>query len=82
VLRGQLNGNPEAGDRIPGVNGPVFKVRISSQDMQRGKSGGYRAIYFLKTQQGVIYLLAIYAKAQREDIRPEEINAILRNLDI
>ncbi len=80
ALQVQLQDNPDAGDRIPGVDGSVFKVRVRSQDMQRGKQGGYRVIYYLRIQPDAIYLLTIYAKAQQEDIRPEEINCTKRDL--
>lgn len=78
TLQRQLQDNPTSGDRIPGVDGPVFKIRLQSQDMQRGKQGGYRVVYYLRVQPDMIYLLTIYAKARQEDIRPEEINQILK----
>jgi len=81
ILQTQLQNNPNSGDRIPNIDGPVFKMRVQSHDMQRGKQGGYRVIYFLRAQSGVIYLLTIYAKAQQENIRPAEINQILKTIE-
>jgi mRNA-degrading endonuclease RelE of RelBE toxin-antitoxin system len=33
--------------RIPGVGVAVYKARIRNSDAQRGKSGGYRIIYYV-----------------------------------
>jgi len=49
TLQTRLQDNPDAGDRIPGANGPLFKIRVQSQDMQRGKQGGYRASHLTHT---------------------------------
>jgi len=36
-----------------------------------GKRGGVRVIYFYHAADTPLYLLLIYAKAQREDLSPE-----------
>ena len=41
-------GNPP-GDRIQGLDHQVFKVRLKNSDIQKGKSAGYRVIYYLQT---------------------------------
>jgi mRNA-degrading endonuclease RelE of RelBE toxin-antitoxin system len=35
------------GEQIPGVKYSVFKIRVRNRDIQKGKSGGYRLIYYL-----------------------------------
>ncbi|WP_343327992.1 type II toxin-antitoxin system RelE/ParE family toxin [Leptolyngbya sp. CCY15150] len=54
----------------------VFKVRIRNTDIQKGKSGGYRLIYYLQTTTGII-LLTIYLKSEQADIDADEIRAII-----
>ncbi|WP_030008043.1 type II toxin-antitoxin system RelE/ParE family toxin [Picosynechococcus sp. NKBG042902] len=66
------------GDQIPGVSYPVFKLRIRNSDVQKGKSGGYRLIYYLKTDTGII-LLTLYTKSERANISPEDIRQIIEN---
>jgi len=61
--------NPEAGDVIP-HSGGVRKVRWSRAGS--GKRGGTRVIYFYHTGDMPLYLLLIYAKAQQENLSPEE----------
>jgi hypothetical protein len=38
----------------------------------RGKSGGVRIIYFVVSRRGVIYLIDIYAKSEKEDLTDAE----------
>ena len=40
--------------------------------MQKGKSGGYRVIYYLKTDDRII-LATIYSKSDRSDVDAEVI---------
>ncbi len=61
--------NPEAGDVIPETGG-VRKVRWTRQGT--GKRGGTRVIYFYCHTEAPLYLLLVYAKAQREDLKPDE----------
>jgi mRNA-degrading endonuclease RelE of RelBE toxin-antitoxin system len=72
----QLQTGELPGDQIAGVGYPVFKVRIRNQDAQRGKSGGYRLLYYLKTSQTII-LITIYSKSDQGDIAVTEIQDIL-----
>lgn len=57
--------NPEAGDVIPGSGG-CRKVRWKRAGM--GKRGGVRVIYFVRLLSGEIWLLVVYAKAERGNI--------------
>lgn len=60
--------NPEAGDVVPQSAG-VRKVRWSRRGS--GKRGGVRVIYFYRDADMPLYLLMIYAKAQRDDLSPD-----------
>ena len=60
---------PEAGDVIPNTGG-VRKLRWGRAGM--GKRGGTRVIYFYHDANRPLYLLMVYAKAQREDLTPDE----------
>jgi mRNA-degrading endonuclease RelE of RelBE toxin-antitoxin system len=66
------------GDQIPKTGDSViYKVRVRNRDTKKGKSGGYRIIYFLENEQKVI-LLTIYSKTKQSDISPEKIQSILK----
>ncbi|MGH1396522.1 MAG: type II toxin-antitoxin system RelE family toxin [Trichormus sp.] len=68
----QLQAGETPGDRIAGVKYQVFKVRLKNSDIQKGKSGGYRVIYYLKTEQEII-LTTIYSKSDISDVGNEVI---------
>lgn len=70
--------NPNAGDVIPGSGG-CRKVRWMRQGV--GKSGGVRVIYFNRLENGVIYLMVIYAKSVRGNIPAHILKAIKETLN-
>lgn len=72
----QLEQGDLPGDQIPGVGYAVFKLRVRNSDTQKGKSGGYRLIYYVKTSTGII-LLTIYAKSEQVDIAAKDIQNIV-----
>lgn len=72
----QLCQGETPGDRIQGTKSMVYKVRLKNSDIQKGKSGGYRAIYYLKTRNKIL-LVTIYAKSDRSDIETKAIVDII-----
>ena len=61
--------DPEAGDVIPETGG-IRKVRWRRQG--KGKRGGARVIYFCRNARMPLFLILIYAKAQRENMTVDE----------
>ena len=49
-----------------------YKLRLKNSDNQKGKSGGYRVIYFY-IENDAVTLLAIYSKSEIENIDENEI---------
>jgi mRNA-degrading endonuclease RelE of RelBE toxin-antitoxin system len=76
-----LEEDPSAGDPIPGWNKEVWKVRIASSDVKKGKRGGYRLIYFWKVSEMKIYLLVAYFKGEKAEITRKEIETLLKKLN-
>lgn len=79
LLQNTLLANPQEGEAIPGFYNRVWKIRLASSDMTKGKSGGYRVIYYYMISSNDIYLLDIYVKTEQEDIQASEINRILED---
>lgn len=65
-----ISQNPLAGDVIPGADG-ARKVRWTVKG--QGKRGGVRIIYFNISEQGVIYLITLYQKSEKEAVSSNEI---------
>jgi len=78
----QLQGGNFTGNRIPGMGEEyvILKLRIKNNNIQKGKSAGYRLIYQVESPTSVL-LLTIYSKSDREDISPNEIRSILAEFD-
>jgi len=73
-----LTSNPGAGDVIRGSGG-VRKLRWGVEG--RGKRGGVRIIYFLRSRQGEIWLLTLYAKNEAESLSGEVLKRIKEEID-
>lgn len=63
---------PDAHPIIPGSNG-ARKARMKVSG--RGKSGGYRVVYYTYIGN-TIYMITIYDKAQQENLSSGELNNI------
>lgn len=64
-----LAGDPLAGDIVPGLGG-VRKLRFAPRG--RGKSGGFRVIYYVLTESQPILALLIYGKNEQGDLSPAQ----------
>jgi hypothetical protein len=69
---------PEAGDVVPGSGG-IRKVRWSRAGT--GKSGGVRVIYYVRTAQGDLVLLTLYAKSKTDNLTGAKLKEIRRALE-
>jgi len=81
-----LEEDPSAGDPIPAWNKEIWKVRVASSDVKKGKRGGYRLIYFWKAGDMRIYLLVAYFRGEKAKITKKEtlkpyLRSSIRNWD-
>lgn len=75
VIR-SLEAGETPGNQIRGVGHPLYKVRVKNTDARRGKSGGYRIIYYLQSTDDVL-LVTIYSKTEQSDIEAAQLKQIL-----
>jgi len=75
-LIAQLESGELPGNQIPDIAYTIFKVRLKNSSIQKGKSGGYRIIYYLKTDDQIL-LVTMYSKSDQSDITTAEIIDIL-----
>jgi mRNA-degrading endonuclease RelE of RelBE toxin-antitoxin system len=78
-LLNQLKADERPGDKIPHAGFDVYKLRLPNPSAKRGKSGGFRVIYYVQVVDRVA-LLRIYSKTEQIDISPEEIRRIVEEL--
>lgn len=51
----------------------VYKLRVGSSDMKRGKSGGFRVYIYFFTRRDLLVPLCIYAKPETAAISENEL---------
>ena len=76
----QLERGETPGDRVSGARYLIYKARIRNRDAGRGKSGGYRVLYYIRTTSLVI-LATIYSKSDQRDIGSAEIYRIIEEYE-
>jgi hypothetical protein len=69
---------PECGDVIQGTGG-YRKVRVGRGGM--GKRGGARVIYILRNEAFPIFLVAAYAKNEKDNLTHKERNQLAKRAD-
>lgn len=78
----QLEQGTLPGDEIPNVAGyAVYKVRLPNPSARKGKSGGFRVIYYAR-RTNFIGLITIYSKSEQTDISPEKIRLLVEHYEI
>jgi len=81
-IENRLRNGEVTGDLIPGLSGlQIFKIRQKNSSYNRGKSGGFRIIYYQIKEDDFIVMLTIYSKTETENISKSEILEILGNLN-
>lgn len=71
--------NPATGTFI-GNN--CYKIRLAIGSKNKGKSGGARVITHVYIDSESVYLLTIYDKSEKEDLKPNELKELVLNLDL
>ena len=79
-LRDQLQQGQRPGARLSGIGYSTFKVRLPNQSARRGKSGGFRVIYY-EHADTLVLLLVIYSKTEYADIADATIRQLIEELD-
>ena len=66
--------DPKAGDLIPGGRG-LRKVRWASQERQKGKRGGIRVIYYIRSAN-FLYMIFAYGKHRQDDLTSKQLKVL------
>ena len=79
-LVNQLERDERPGQRVPRVGYTLFKVRLPNPAAGRGKSGGFRVIYYVQLADRVT-LLTIYSKTDEADISIAEMRRLAQEAE-
>jgi len=75
----EITKNPQVGTFI-GNN--YYKIRIAIESKEKGKSGGARTITNVYVESETVYLLTIYDKSEKENLKPNELKMMIANLEL
>jgi mRNA-degrading endonuclease RelE of RelBE toxin-antitoxin system len=79
ALIADISENPEAGTFI-GNN--CYKIRLAIASKGKGKRGGARVITHFYIATETVYLLTIYDKREKADLKPNELKEIIESLEL
>ena len=75
----ELKDNPEKGSPI---GRGCYKIRIAIASKGKGKSGGGRIIINIVITDATVFLLAIYDKAEKENLTDKELVELLKYVPV
>ncbi|MBE8189826.1 MAG: hypothetical protein HAW58_02930 [Candidatus Thioglobus sp.] len=75
-LNHELSNNPYLGEKFFEY---CYKIRLKNSSTNKGKSGGFRVIYYFIGENNYIYLIDIYSKSDQESIKKSHLIKILKN---
>lgn len=78
-LIGDIIKDPENGTFI-GNN--CYKIRLAISSKGKGKSGGARVITYLYIETEIVYLLTIYDKSEKSDLKQNELKQMIDSLQL
>ena len=79
VLITSLEANPTQGDAL---GRSCYKVRLAIKSKGKGKSGGAGVITYVVIDDAEVILLAIYDKQVKADLKPNELDQLLSDIDL
>jgi mRNA-degrading endonuclease RelE of RelBE toxin-antitoxin system len=78
-LIAEVSANPETGTFI-GNN--CYKIRLAISNKGKGKRGGARVINYLYIETETVYLLTIYDKGEKADLKQNELKEMIESLEL
>ena len=75
-LISQLESDDRPDALLPGLGYTVYKVHLPNRSARRGKSGGFRVIYY-EQEETLVLLLIIYSKTEASDVPDDAIQRLI-----
>lgn len=71
-----LEAGENPGVQVRGTSEIIFKARAANSDSRKGRSGGYRIVYWVPEPDRIV-LVTVYSKSDQGDVSPERIRRII-----
>lgn len=78
-LIADISEHPERGTFI---GNSCYKIRLAIASKGKGKRGGARIITYLYIETETVYLLTIYDKGEKADLKPNELKDMIESLEL
>ena len=79
-LVSELENDQRPGDKLAGAGYALYKARLPNPSAQRGKSGGFRVVYYAQFAD-LVHLVTIYSKSEEVDIGLPAILSIVADIE-
>ncbi|MFN3998901.1 hypothetical protein [Algoriphagus sp.] len=79
LLLTEIEENPKTGIFI---GNSCYKFRLAIGSKGKGKRNGARVVTHLYLTTETVYLLTIYDKGEKSDIKPKELKEMIENLEL
>ncbi|MFZ9847401.1 MAG: type II toxin-antitoxin system RelE/ParE family toxin [Flavobacteriales bacterium] len=76
-LISRLEKDPEQGTSL---GNDCYKIRLSIESKNKGKSGGARVITCVKIINETVFLVSIFDKSEKENISDKQLKELLKSL--
>jgi mRNA-degrading endonuclease RelE of RelBE toxin-antitoxin system len=64
------------------IGNNCYKIRLAIGSKGKGKSGGARVITYLYVETETVYLLTIYDKGEKADLKSNELKDMIESLEL
>jgi mRNA-degrading endonuclease RelE of RelBE toxin-antitoxin system len=78
-LIADISKNPEVGTFI---GNSCYKIRLAIASKGKGKRGGARVVTHFYIVTETVYLLTIYDKGEKTDLKPNELKELIESLEL
>ena len=64
------------------IGNNCYKIRLAIGSKRKGKSGGARVITYLYIETETVYLLTIYDKGEKAELKANELKEMIESLEL
>jgi len=64
------------------IGNSCYKIRLAISSKSKGKSGGARVITYFYLQAATVYLLTMYDRGEKQDLKPNELKEMINSLEL
>jgi len=76
----ELEDDQRPGVKLSGFGFDLYKVRLPNPSARRGKSGGFRVVYYAQFAD-LVHLVTIYSKSEESDVSVHAVQGVLAEIE-